>query len=120
MKKLPIFLAFAAFFITSGCDNTPKELTEIVPDKAYMFYSNGCPHCHDAQTFLNKKYPDLNIIKLNVATPQGQQLLRQCAKKFKIKQGLGVPLFCIGDNYIMGWSPRYEQKFQNYIKPFLK
>lgn len=120
MKKLSYFLALAALFITTSCDNTPKELTEIVPNKAYLFYSDVCPHCHEAQKFLNKKYPDLNIIKLDVATPQGEQLLRQCAKKFKIKQGLGIPLFCLGDNYIMGWGPAYEQKFQNYIKPFLK
>ena len=120
MKKLSYILALAALFITSACDNTPKELTEIVPNRAYLFYSDGCPHCHEAQEFLNRKYPDLNILKINVDNPAGAKLMTQCAKKFKIGKQIGIPLFCLGDNYIMGWSPLYEQKFQNYIKPFLK
>ena len=83
MKKLSYILALAALFITSACDNTPKELTEIVPNRAYLFYSDGCPHCHEAQEFLNRKYPDLNILKINVDNPAGAKLMTQCAKNSK-------------------------------------
>ena len=119
MKKTVNILFLILAFMFSGCDNTPRELTELMPDKPYLFYSDGCPHCHEAQEFLNKKYPGLKIVKVSVDNQAGMRLMSQCARKFKLGRQTGIPLFCLGDKYIVGWSRRYEQKFHNYIKPFL-
>ena len=109
MKKISYLLTVVLALAVAACDNTPRELTELMPDKPYLFYSDGCPHCHEAQEFLNRKYPGLNIIKVSVDNKDGARLMSQCARKFKLGRQVGIPLFC-----------RYEQKFHNYIKPFLK
>ena len=101
MKKLlALFLLLPLF--TAGCKNSD---TDIRPDKVYFFYSDTCPHCHDALDYINQKYPDL---------------FTRCAAKFKLGRRIGTPLFCMGDNYIMGWAPQYQSRFDNYIKPFLR
>lgn len=120
MKKISYLLTVVLALAVAACDNTPRELTELMPDKPYLFYSDGCPHCHEAQEFLNRKYPGLNIIKVSIDNKDGARLMSQCVRKFKLGRQVGIPLFCLGDKYIVGWSRRYEQKFHNYIKPFLK
>ena len=119
MKKITYLLTAILTLNISACDNTPRELTELVPNKPYLFYSDSCPHCHEAQEFLNKKYPELKIIKVSVDNKNGARLMSQCTRKFKLGQRVGIPLFCLGNQYIVGWSARYEQQFHNYIKPFL-
>lgn len=54
MKKYAFLLAVLTFLV-SGCDTGTKADEEINPDKLYFFYSNGCPHCHDALEYINKK-----------------------------------------------------------------
>ena len=53
MKKITYLLTAILTLNISACDNTPRELTELVPNKPYLFYSDSCPHCHEAQEFLN-------------------------------------------------------------------
>ena len=71
MKKISYLLTVVLALAVAACDNTPRELTELMPDKPYLFYSAGCPHCHEAQEFLNRKYPELNIIKVSVDNKDG-------------------------------------------------
>ena len=54
MKKISYLLTVVLALAVAACDNTPHELTELMPDKPYLFYSDGCPHCHEAQEFLNR------------------------------------------------------------------
>lgn len=79
MKKISYLLTVVLALAVAACDNTPRELTELMPDKPYLFYSDGCPHCHEAQEFLNRKYPGLNIIKVSVDNKDGARLMSQCA-----------------------------------------
>ena len=113
MKKL-LSTLIVSLFVLTGCN---KEDTN---NKAYMFYSQTCPHCHQAQDYIAKKYPDLDIVKMDVATPKGKEMLFDCAKKFNLGRNIGVPLFCLGDNYLMGWSDKSRIKFDAYIRPFMK
>lgn len=116
MKKLlALFLLLPLF--TAACKNSD---TDIRPDKVYFFYSDTCPHCHDALDYINQKYPDLQLTMVNVANQGGYDLFTRCAAKFKLGRRIGTPLFCMGDNYIMGWAPQYQSRFDNYIKPFLR
>lgn len=101
----------------TGCN---KENSELDNSKAYLFYSQTCPHCHEAREYISKKYDNVDIIQMDVATPNGKKLLFECAKKFNLGNDIGVPLFCLGDKHIMGWSNSYRLKFDTYIRPFLK
>ena len=93
MKKLLSAVLVAAAFCLGGC----AEKSAIQSDKIYFFYSETCPHCHDAEAYLFVK----------------------CAEKFNLGQRIGTPLFCMGDNYLMGWAPEYENRFDAYARPFL-
>ena len=56
---------------------------------------------------------------VNVANAGGYELLVKCARKFKLGNQIETPLLCMGDNYLMGWAPEYETKFDSYVKPYL-
>lgn len=133
MEKLKFILSvLVVAFGICACDDSqsgsqktnPAETTaagtEIAPDKIYYFYQNTCPHCHHAMEYINKKYPDLNMVMTNIANPGGYDLLVKCAHKFKLGNRVGTPLFCMGDNYLMGWSAEYERTFDEYVRSFVK
>ena len=102
MKKLFTLLA-AVLCLLTACSQQPASPGEsLSADKIYLFYSNSCPHCHDALDYLDRNYPDLKISLVNVGNR------------------IGTPLFCMGDNYLMGWSPETEKRFDSLVKPFLK
>ena len=116
MKKL-LAACLLSLTMLSACNKTSGELDN---NKAYLFYSQTCPHCHEAREYINKKYSNLEMVQLDVATPQGKDMLFKCAKKFNLGNNIGVPLFCLGDNHLMGWNSSYRIKFDAYIRPFMK
>ncbi len=93
---------------------------EIRGDRIYLFYSEGCPHCRDAEAYLAEKHPGLQMERLSVRTRQGYDLFVACVRKFNLGSQVGTPLFCMGDHYLMGWADDYPEKFEAYAKPFLK
>ena len=108
---------FASLFLLTGCKTEDSSLSN---DKAYLFYSQTCPHCHEAREYIAKKYPNLDIIQIDAGSNSGREMLFQCAKKFELGNNIGVPLFCLGDKHIMGWSSSNKVKFDAYIRPFVK
>ena len=120
MKKIftTLFL-MVAFLGACGEKEVPAQVNEEPKEVISFFYSNTCPHCHEALAFVNANYPDLRMNMVNVATKQGQKKLMECARKFKLGNRVGTPLFCMGDNYIMGWREGYGARFDEYIKPFV-
>lgn len=119
MKKLCCFLSIILFLTVSCSDNNTSH-QNIQPDKIYFFYADTCPHCHDADAYIKENHPDLKIIKINVAEKSGFELFIKCARRFNLGQNIGTPLFCMGNNYIMGWAPHYAKRFDRYAKPFKK
>ena len=119
MKKL-FSICAAALLLLGACDKGSKQTEEIAPDKIYFFFSNTCPHCHDALNYLNQKYPNLEISMANVGNPEGFELFAKCARKFNLGNQIGTPLFCMGENHLMGWSPESEKEFDEYVKAFIK
>ncbi len=120
MKKI-IGLLVLALCVFVGLELKAAKIdSEIANNKIYFFYSDYCPHCHHAQDYINKKYPDLQMEKINVQTPDGYKLLFKAAKKYNLGQMVGTPLFAFGDDYMMGWSEAYEKKFDTLVKPYLK
>lgn len=119
MKKILLGL-ICVMGLLGGCqEQTPSSTQEIENNKIYFFYSNSCPHCHDAIAYLNKYHPNLKLSMENVSTQRGYELLFKCAKKFRLGNQIGTPLFCMGDKYIMGWSEQNAAQFEEYVKPYL-
>ena len=116
MKKL--FLSFLMVFtvFVTACSKGDG----LSDDKVYFFYSETCPHCHDAQAYISKTYPNLKMERADVATPEGYNLFLTCAKKFNLGNMIGTPLFCMGDNYLMGWSDENREKFDKLCPAFKK
>lgn len=123
MKKyLSLFLVFASL-VLGGCDNSKQsqQKEDIFSDKkVYFFYSNFCPHCHDALAYINKKYPNLSLTMVNVQNSDGYNLLLRAAKEYNLGNQIGTPLLIIGKNHLMGWADEYETQFDIWIKPFIK
>lgn len=122
MKKILLVLT-AVFSLLTACKDHGQAAAateEISPNKIYLFYSNSCPHCHDAMEYLDRNYPDLKISLINVANRQGYEMLIKCAQKFNLGRQIGTPLFCMGNDYLMGWSPETANRFDALVKPFLK
>lgn len=117
MKKLLAALTVIMLF-ASGCKDKPAD-TGLDTNKVYFFYSNSCPHCHEALEYINQKYPGLKMSMVNVANTDGRELLLRCAQKFKLGRAIGTPLFCMGDSHIMGWSAEKQAQFDNLIAPYL-
>ena len=120
MKKIFTVLTLVVAFLT-GCSDKSTSATTNAETKEYIsfFYSNTCPHCHEAMKFVNARYPDLRMNMVNVSTKQGQKKLLECAQKFNLGNRVGTPLFCMGDKYIMGWSKEFGPRFDEYVQPFL-
>ncbi len=120
MKKIFMVLCLAVAFL-GGCGEKENSanVNEQPKEVISFFYSNTCPHCHEALKYVNANYPDLRMNMVNVATKQGQNKLIECARKFNLGNRVGTPLFCMGDKYIMGWADGFGARFDEYIKPFL-
>lgn len=120
MRKF-IFPVFAFLFLICSCDkqDNKTQAHELADNKIYFFYYNECPYCHDAMEYMNKKYPDLKVTLVNIYNNGGFELFKACAAKFNLGKNIGTPLFCMGNNYIMGWSDNSARQFDDYVKPFL-
>ena len=129
MNKI-IFAFVLGLFILTGCDNqtnkentaqTTGEQSAFSENKIYFFYSNYCPHCHEALKYIHGKHPNLELTMVNVGNPGGYKLLLQAVNEYKIQGNqIGTPLLLIGKNYLMGWAPEYENQFENYAQSFIK
>ncbi len=114
-----LFLTVILSLSLSACDGNEPLPSKITDNQVYFFYQTTCPHCHHAIDYINKKYPDLKMVLVNIANQDGFKLFEKCARKFNLTEHLGTPLFCMGDKYLMGWSPTYEKQFDSYVQPFL-
>ena len=111
MKSL-LFILLPLFLILTGC-------TEFKDNQIYFFTKDGCPYCEKAENYISKNYPNVKIEYKDISKNTNYILFKKCAQKFKIpKSHLGTPLVCIGNNYILGWSDKSKEKFNNLMKNF--
>lgn len=118
MKKIIVFFFLVVFLLGS---KVFAEMTGLLsPDEIYVFTLETCPHCIEAKKYIRTKYPELNVHWLEISKPENWRFFIACAAKFRLDQSnIGTPLFCMGNNYIMGWG-RFERKqFEEYVEEFL-
>lgn len=115
MKKY-LFALLILPMILLGCSRQEDDFS---PNKLYFFYSDTCPHCHDALEYIDAKYPELKLTMVNVANKGGLELLAEAAQKFKLGNRVGTPLFVWNNRHIMGWSPQNEKLFDELAHAYL-
>ncbi len=116
MKKF--FYLFIAVFLSIVGQSQAED--EISSDKIYFFTYKGCPYCQRADEYINKIHPNLNIEKIDIYKPGGMYLFKKCAEKFNLGRNIGTPLFCMGNDYIMGWSEDNQKRFNELSVHFIK
>lgn len=123
MKKLLLNLILVLFISTfARAQMTPiYQSDKIDNDVIYFFTKDDCRYCNHAATYISLKYPTLKIEFKDIAKKENIELMINCAEKFQLgKRKLGTPLICMGQNYILGWSPQDEKKFDDYLLNFQK
>lgn len=66
-----------------------------------VYVGPRCPHCEAAKAYLDKK--GLRYRVVDTATPKGKKLLAATGSR-------GVPVICIGDTTLRGFSPKAVEK----------
>ena len=116
MKKI-FYLLIVSFLTIVGHVRAEDEISS---DKIYFFTYKGCPYCQRADEYINKTHPNLNIEKIDIYKPGGMYLFKKCAEKFNLGRNIGTPLFCMGNDYIMGWSEDNQKRFDELSVYFIK
>ena len=118
MKNISKFFVAGISCIALLTACSKDDANKLDPNKIYFFYQSTCPHCHHALEYINRSAPDVSLEMVSIDGP-GRDLFLQCVEKFDLpRNAIGTPLICMGDNYLMGWSPEYEIKFDEYIAPY--
>ena len=70
MKKIFILLASVMFSFMLSAEEAQKS------ERFYFFYSESCPHCHEAMPFveeLEKEFPNIEFKKLELSKGWGKR-----------------------------------------------
>jgi thiol-disulfide isomerase/thioredoxin len=89
----------------------------------YYFYGQGCPHCAAIEPFMEnmtKKYPDVNIRKLEVwYNTTNEQIYDQVNAAAGISSPSGVPEIVIGNVVLVG-QQEIPDKLEGYLQAIEK
>ncbi len=85
----------------------------------YLFWGDGCPHCAEADPFLQElanNNPNIELRKYEVwYVEENQKLLTQMAAAYGFKPQ-GVPTIFIGDQYFIGFNDEISPKIQAAVE----
>jgi glutaredoxin len=84
----------------------------------HIFSSKTCPHCREAENFLQQlkqQSPSLTIYKYEIAYQQNSQLLTLLADSLEV-DGQGVPFMLINNQAIIGFSTNTPAKIHELLK----
>ncbi len=102
--------------LTSG-----KQLNKL---PVYLFWGDGCPHCHAEIIFLNKiqkNYPQIEFKKFEIYNNQNNYKLLEQISREKGVEVKGVPTLFIGDQTIIGFNTeattglKIKRALDNYL-----
>lgn len=110
MEKRRLFFSFCLLSCVFALSFIlfPTTKATAIEDKVviYFFWGEGCPHCAQAKPFLEKlqqEYP-LEVKSFEIySNKENQQLFQKIAQAYGTSP-LGVPMFFIGDQYIVGFD----------------
>ena len=123
MKKFIMTLCLLLVLIPSiaKADNKEKEKINV-----YIFYGDGCPHCHKAFEFfedIEEEYGQyFNLVKYETwYSHRNNKMMSSVADALKTeKENLGVPYIIIGDKTFLGYSESYnDDSYIDKVKPVI-
>ncbi len=119
MKKICLLsLLLACLALPSFAKKDDKPVLD--GEKVYMMYIKSCPMCEQALEYAEKNYLTYpNLVRVDLDTEEGKELLRQCRQKFEVKDII-VPMVCAPKEYFMGWSKFAQEKFDAMVKDTTK
>jgi len=103
---LLLILVFS--FLVAGDTSYVTAASDQPVVRAVLFFSPTCGHCHkvieeDLPPLIEKYGDQLEIILINVTTPDGRQLFQAAAEYFiETREIRGVPTLVIGDQVLIG------------------
>ncbi len=102
-------ILISLFFVKNNIGKNDNLKTDQQPNSELMvFVQDGCLHCQHAEEFLalnGDKYKDVDIVFYNLKNRVSQVLLFKNIARLNIPQdGLGTPIFIMGDEYIIGFG----------------
>ncbi len=128
VKKHFLFKAvlFLLLMLSLAFANTPGAQARPAPQAApvhiYFFWGNGCPHCAEAEPFLDsleRKYSRLEVYDFEVwYNDANQRTMQEMSAKFGFEPS-AVPMFFIGDKYWMGFSENIGAQLEEAVKSCL-
>ncbi len=111
MKKIMMIITCLLVFLTPNI--VKAENDEIT---VYIFYGNGCPHCHAAFEFFDSieeeygKYFKLEKFE-TWGNKRNNKLMKQIYDKLgPSDQKLGVPYIIIGEDTFLGYSESFDDE----------
>ena len=113
MKKFLIMLALTMISLMLYAEETQQK------ERFYFFYSDSCPHCHEAMPLiesLEKEFPNIDFQKLEVSqSPENSEIFNKKMEKLSTHAS-GVPTFVFRDKYVVGFiKGTYEEKIRAMI-----
>jgi thiol-disulfide isomerase/thioredoxin len=106
-------------YITPSVPAVAPSAASASDNIVYYFYGQGCPHCAKIEPFMEnitKKYPDVDIRKLEVWYNQtNQQVYAQVNAQAGISTPPGVPEIVIGKMVLVG-----DQDIPNKLEGYLQ
>lgn len=118
MKKFLMTLCLLLVLIPNivRADNQEKEKISV-----YVFYGDGCPHCHKAFEFfedIEDEYGQyFNLVKYETwYSHRNNKMMASVADALKTDtENLGVPYIIIGDKTFLGYSESYNEDIKKAI-----
>ena len=118
MKKLFIMLCcLVLVFMPMTVRAAEKEKVNV-----YIFYGDGCPHCHRAFEFFKSideeygKYYKLVKFETWYSSSNNKMLIEVAEKMGSDLEKLGVPYIVIGDKVFEGYTEEYDEEIKKTIK----
>jgi glutaredoxin len=97
---------FFCLLLAARFDYPPKAAAADPLVNIYLFYAQGCPHCHLEKEFLANlaaRTPQVKLHEYEISdNTANQELLQKVANRLKVSVS-GVPFTVIGDHYFIGW-----------------
>ena len=116
MKKFIFTICLLLLFIP--CMVNAKDKDKI---KVYIFYGDGCPHCHNAMEFFKSieeeygKYFELVSYETWYSSTNNKLMLSAAEALNTDTTNLGVPYIIIGDKTFLGYTESYNEDIKEAI-----
>ncbi len=115
MRRVVFAVIFALLPLVVFAEEAQKA-----PEIFYFFYSESCPHCHEAMPFvdtLEKENPDIKFKRLEVSKDEvNLALFNKKVAELKI-ENVGVPVFIFNGKFIVGYKKDvFEARIREMIE----